>query len=258
MNKSNEILKLENVIKKYSDKVSIGPINFSIYDNEFIGIIGESGSGKSTVANLISGTIKKTYGKIFYFGKTIEELTKSEKHKTRQLVQMIFQSPYSSLNPKFNVFELISEGVKYTKIIKNKTLLKKYVSSLMMEVGLDLSLITRYPHELSGGQRQRVSIARALAMQAKIVIADESLSALDMLIQFQIMDLFKKLKEQRQISFIFISHDISMIKNISDRIIVMKDGKIIESGNCKDIFENPKEEYTKELLKYNFHKEVIK
>ena len=163
-------------------------------------------------------------------------------------VQMIFQSPYSSLNPKYKIRDIIAEGVIYQKILKKEENLEEYLLSILNEVGLDKEVLNKYPHELSGGMRQRVGIARAVAVKPNLIIADEILTALDALTQIQILELFQKLKKNTKISYLFISHDINVVKKISDRLLIIKDGEIIESGTKEKIFSKPEKEYTKKLI----------
>lgn len=242
----SKILELKNVSKIYSEKVKIEDINFDIFQQECVSLIGESGCGKSTIAKMIVGLVEKSAGEILYKDKNIADF---DKNFLASKIQMIFQSPYSSLNPKYRVKDLILEGVKYHKKLHNKYVMIKYAISLLKEVGLDESFIDKFPHELSGGQRQRINIARAIAMQPELIIADESLSALDMITQYQILDLFEKLKKTRHLSVLFISHDISVVKKISDRILVMHEGKIVEANKKKEIFSKPQHFFTQELLK---------
>ena len=171
---------------------------------------------------------------------------------------MIFQSPYSSLNPKYKIKDIILEGVIYQKVLKKEENIDEYLSNILNEVGLDKEILNKYPYELSGGQRQRVGIARAVAVKPDLIIADEILTALDALTQIQILELFQKLKENKKISYLFISHDINVVKKISDRFLIIKDGEIIESGSKEKIFSKPEKEYTKKLIEISGIKFVDK
>ena len=226
-----EILSIKNLNKTFERGFKLKDINFDIKEGEVVSLIGESGSGKTSISKIIVGLLKAE-GQVQINGK----------------VQMIFQSPYSSLNPKYKIRDIIAEGVIYQKILKKKENLDEYLLSILNEVGLDKEVLNKYPHELSGGMRQRVGIARAVAVKPNLIIADEILIALDALTQIQILELFQKLKENKKISYLFISHDINVVKKISDRLLIIKDGEIIESGTKEKIFSKPEKEYTKKLI----------
>ena len=226
-----EILSIKNLNKTFERGFKLKDINFDIKEGEVVSLIGESGSGKTSISKIIVGLLKAE-GQVQINGK----------------VQMIFQSPYSSLNPKYKIRDIIAEGVIYQKILKKEENLDEYLLSILNEVGLDKEVLNKYPHELSGGMRQRVGIARAVAVKPNLIIADEILTALDALTQIQILELFQKLKENKKISYLFISHDINVVKKISDRLLIIKDGEIIESGTKEKIFSKPEKEYTKKLI----------
>ena len=226
-----EVLSIKNLNKTFESGFKLKDINFHINESEVVSLIGESGSGKTSISKVIMGLLKAE-GEIQINGK----------------VQMIFQSPYSSLNPKYKIRDIIAEGVIYQKILKKEENLDEYLLSILNEVGLDKEVLNKYPHELSGGMRQRVGIARAVAVKPNLIIADEILTALDALTQIQILELFQKLKENKKISYLFISHDINVVKKISDRLLIIKDGEIIESGAKEKIFSKPEKEYTKKLI----------
>lgn len=226
-----EVLSIKNLNKTFESGFKLKDINFHINESEVVSLIGESGSGKTSISKIIMGLLKAE-GEIQINGK----------------VQMIFQSPYSSLNPKYKIRDIIAEGVIYQKILKKEENLDEYLLTILNEVGLDKEVLNKYPHELSGGMRQRVGIARAVAVKPNLIIADEILTALDALTQIQILELFQKLKENRKISYLFISHDINVVKRISDRLLIIKDGEIIESGTKEKIFSKPEKEYTKKLI----------
>ena len=226
-----EILSIKNLNKTFERGFKLKDINFDIKEGEVVSLIGESGSGKTSISKIMVGLLKAE-GQVQINGK----------------VQMIFQSPYSSLNPKYKIRDIIAEGVIYQKILKKKENLDEYLLSILNEVGLDKEVLNKYPHELSGGMRQRVGIARAVAVKPNLIIADEILTALDALTQIQILELFQKLKENKKISYLFISHDINVVKKISDRLLIIKDGEIIESGTKEKIFSKPEKEYTKKLI----------
>lgn len=226
-----EVLSIKNLNKTFESGFKLKDINFHINESEVVSLIGESGSGKTSISKIIMGLLKAE-GEIQINGK----------------VQMIFQSPYSSLNPKYKIRDIIAEGVIYQKILKKEENLDEYLLTILNEVGLDKEVLNKYPHELSGGMRQRVGIARAVAVKPNLIIADEILTALDALTQIQILELFQKLKENTKISYLFISHDINVVKKISDRLLIIKDGEIIESGTKEKIFSKPEKEYTKKLI----------
>ena len=226
-----EVLSIKNLDKTFESGFKLKDINFHINEGEVVSLIGESGSGKTSISKIIMGLFKAE-GDFQINGK----------------VQMIFQSPYSSLNPKYKIRDIIAEGVIYQKILKKEENLEEYLLSILNEVGLDKEVLNKYPHELSGGMRQRVGIARAVAVKPNLIIADEILTALDALTQIQILELFQKLKKNTKISYLFISHDINVVKKISDRLLIIKDGEIIESGTKEKIFSKPEKEYTKKLI----------
>ena len=238
-----EILSVKNLNKSFESGFELKDINFDIKEGEVVSLIGESGSGKTSISKIIVGLLKAD-GQILFKGMNILENPK----KINGKIQMIFQSPYSSLNPKYKIKDIILEGVIYQKILKKEENIDEYLIDILNEVGLDKEVLNKYPHELSGGQRQRVGIARAVAVKPALIIADEILTALDALTQIQILELFQKLKKNKKISYLFISHDINVVKKISDRLLIIKDGEIIESGEAKKIFLNPSSEYTKKLI----------
>ena len=238
-----EILSVKNLNKSFESGFKLKNINFDIKEGEVVSLIGESGSGKTSISKIIVGLLKAD-GQILFKGMNILENPK----KINGKIQMIFQSPYSSLNPKYKIKDIILEGVIYQKILKKEENIDEYLIDILNEVGLDKEVLNKYPHELSGGQRQRVGIARTVAVKPDLIIADEILTALDALTQIQILELFQKLKENKKISYLFISHDINVVKKISDRLLIIKDGEIIESGEAKKIFLNPSSEYTKKLI----------
>ena len=238
-----EILSVKNLNKSFESGFKLKNINFDIKEGEVVSLIGESGSGKTSISKIIVGLLKAD-GQILFKGMNILENPK----KINGKIQMIFQSPYSSLNPKYKIKDIILEGVIYQKVLKKEENIDEYLIDILNEVGLDKEVLNKYPHELSGGQRQRVGIARAVAVKPALIIADEILTALDALTQIQILELFQKLKKNKKISYLFISHDINVVKKISDRLLIIKDGEIIESGEAKKIFLNPSSEYTKKLI----------
>lgn len=241
-NDMGKILEIKNLNKSFENGFKLQNINFDIEEGEIVSLIGESGSGKTTISKMLVGLMKGE-GEILFKGQDI--LKNSQNNKK---IQMIFQSPYSSLNPKYKIRDIVLEGVIYQKTLKQGEDKEKYLQDILAKVGLEKEVAEKYPNELSGGQRQRVGIARAIAVKPDLIIADEILTALDALTQIQIVELFQKLKKEDNISYLFISHDINVLKKISDRILIIKDGKIIESGAKDKIFLSPQEEYTRKLI----------
>ncbi|MDH2315062.1 dipeptide/oligopeptide/nickel ABC transporter ATP-binding protein [Fusobacterium nucleatum] len=248
-----EVLSIKNLNKTFESGFKLKDINFDIKEGEVVSLIGESGSGKTSISKIIVGLLKAE-GQILFKGMDILKYPK----KINGKIQMIFQSPYSSLNPKYKIKDIILEGVIYQKVLKKEENIDEYLSNILNEVGLDKEILNKYPYELSGGQRQRVGIARAVAVKPDLIIADEILTALDALTQIQILELFQKLKENKKISYLFISHDINVVKKISDRLLIIKDGEIIESGSKEKIFSKPEKKYTKKLIEISGIKFVDK
>jgi peptide/nickel transport system ATP-binding protein len=229
---------------------AVDDVSIEIQTGESFGLVGESGSGKSTLARLIAGLYTPKLGDINIFGHNV--LQKTQKAKTsliRRKMQMIFQDPYSSLNSRMTVEDIISEPIRFHRSTRNSSETLKVVRDLISFVGMPITALKKYPHEFSGGQRQRISIARALATQPRLLICDEPTSALDVSIQAQILNLLKDLQEQLNLTILFISHDLPVVRQMCDRIGVLKDGKLCEVSNTEDLFLKPKHEYTKELLR---------
>jgi len=244
-------------------------ITLDIYRGETFGLVGESGSGKSTFGRTVLQLQKPTSGKVIYYGRTVEEfapeytkkaetkgagidltrLTPPEMRRLRKDLQIIFQDPYSSLNPRKTVGQLIEEGVAtHGYFRQGSEEMRAYVLKVMEDCGLRADMLHRYPHQFSGGQRQRICIARALAVKPKFVVCDECVSALDVSIQSQILNLLSDLKKKEGLTYLFISHDLSVVRYISDRIAVMYLGNIVEMGSAKEVFENPRHPYTISLI----------
>ena len=226
---------------------SVDGVSFSIAEGETLGLVGESGCGKSTVGRQLVGLEKPTGGRLFYHGKDMEKLSGKEKKSVRTQLQMVFQDPYSSLNPRKHIYEILSQPMLYHGI-SNKETVHRDVDRLLDMVGLPKHVLGRYPHEFSGGQRQRIGIARALIMNPKLIIADECISALDVSIQAQVVNLMKDIQQETGTAYLFIAHDLSMVKYISDRIGVLHLGHLLETGTTEEIFENPIHPYTRSLL----------
>lgn len=227
---------------------AVDDVSFKVYRGETLGLVGESGCGKTTLGRSIIRLIEPTEGKVHFDDINLTELTPESLRKLRQRIQIIFQDPYSSLNPRITVGEAIMEPMVAHNIGKTFMERKRNVLSLLDRVGLDNNTFDRFPHQFSGGQRQRISIARALAVHPEFIICDESVSALDVSVQAQVLNLLNDLKNEFGFTYIFISHDLSVVRFMSDRILVMRKGKIVESGEADLLYNQPKESYTKELI----------
>ncbi len=226
---------------------AVSDISLKIPRNSTIGVVGESGSGKSTLGKAIINLLDYE-GLIKFNGRSIKELNFSEKKSLKKDIQIVFQDPYGSLSPRMTIGEIIGEGLDIHFNYSNEEKLEK-ISNVMRDVGLDDSLIFKYPHEFSGGQRQRIAIARSIILNPKFMILDEPTSALDRSIQIQVIDVLKKLQDKYKLTYLFISHDLKVIRSMCDQIFVMSEGKLVEFGKADDVFENPQEDYTQRLLK---------
>lgn len=253
------VLRVENVSTHFVTQKSVtgkpvkvvkavDEVSFDVYPGETLGLVGESGCGKTTLGRTILRLIEPSGGKIFFHGKDITKLPTSEMRAMRKDIQIIFQDPYSSLNPRITIGNAIMEPMRVHNIGKDDNERKQIVVDLLNRVNMNVAHFYRYPHEFSGGQRQRICIARALALNPKFIICDESVSALDVSVQAQVLNLLNELKKEFGFTYIFISHDLSVVKFMSDRMVVMQKGKIEEMGDADSIYENPKSDYTKNLI----------
>ena len=227
---------------------ALSDVSLDVYEGETLGIIGESGCGKSTLGRTIIQLHKATSGSVEYQGKNIFDLKGAELKNIKKDIQMVFQDPFSSLDPRNTCEDIIAEPIKVHNIITDPKKRQERVLGLMREVGLDVQHMNRYPHEFSGGQRQRINVARALALNPKIIVCDEPVSALDVSIQAQVLNLFNRLQKQHNLTYIFISHDLGVIKHISDRIAIMYLGRVVELCEAGQIYANPLHPYTRALL----------
>jgi oligopeptide/dipeptide ABC transporter ATP-binding protein len=233
--------------KNYGEVKAVENVNFKIPEGEILGLVGESGSGKTTLGRSIIRLIEPSAGEILYNNKNIIDYSEKEMRKLRKDFQIIFQDPFASLDPRKKIFDIISQGLKIHTNLNKQEIYEK-VLTIIKDVGLQEEHLNRYPHEFSGGQRQRIGIARSLVLDPKFIIADEPVSALDVTIQAQILNLILELKEKYSLTILFISHDLSVINQIADRVMVMYLGHIVEVASTKNLFSNPKHPYTKSLI----------
>ena len=255
---SKPILEIKNLSKFYNTSKqlfvknkgfkALSNISIQLHRGETLGLIGESGSGKTTLSNSILKIHEFDKGEIFFHGKDISKIKKKELLEFRKSIQIVFQDPYASLNPLQNILEIISEPIKFHRICSKEKVYEK-CKELLYDVGLDDTFLNRYPHELSGGQRQRVCIARSISVNPEVLLCDESVSALDVSVQAIVLNLLNMLKEKYNFTYIFISHDLSVVKHMSDKVVVLYNGKIVEYEDADSLFEKPKGSYTKKLIK---------
>ncbi|WP_284975950.1 ABC transporter ATP-binding protein [Arthrobacter sp. efr-133-TYG-104] len=242
-----KVFKLRGGIGKTTDFTAVDSVSFAVKRGTTTAIVGESGSGKSTVAQMVLNLLEPTSGKITFDGVDTSTLNSKDLFKFRRRVQPIFQDPYGSLDPMYNIFRTIEEPLRTHKI-GNKASREKKVRELLDQVALPQSTMRRYPNELSGGQRQRIAIARALALDPEVIICDEAVSALDVLVQAQVLNLLADLQDNLGLTYLFITHDLAVVRQIADHVCVMQKGKLVETGSTDDVFDNPREAYTQALL----------
>lgn len=239
----------KHIFEKSADYFyAVKNVSFEIKKGETVGLVGESGSGKTTIGRCLVGLTLPSAGSVFFEGNDLLEMTKESLKNFRKKVQIVFQDPYASLNPRMKIGEILMEPLLVHRIYNTRKRAREAVVSLLEKVHLNADSIFRYPHEFSGGQRQRIVIARALALQPSLIVWDESVSALDVSVQAQILNLLNELKKEMGFSSLFISHDLSVVRYISDRILVMKEGQIVESGTAEDVYHHPQNAYTQKLI----------
>ncbi len=234
--------------RRIGENVAVDGVTFDIHPGETVGLVGESGSGKSTVARTVIGLVQADGGRIEFEGKDITRASRRELKTVRREMQMVFQDPYASLNPRLTVREVIAEAWRVHRGVVPQRRWTAEAKELMDRVGLNPDHIDRYPHQFSGGQRQRIGIARALALKPKLIVCDEAVSALDVSVQAQVLNLLDDLQEELGLAYLFISHDLSVIEHLCDRVLVLHRGVVAEQGTAREIFENPQDPYTQSLL----------
>ena len=234
-------------VRRQSTIKALNNVSLSIKKGETLAIVGESGSGKSTLARCLLQLLSLDQGELFFKGKNLKTLNVKDKKDLKRHIQMVFQDPYASLNPRMKIGEILEEGLLIHGLGDKRSRDKK-IRDMIKKVGLEVADVHKYPHQFSGGQRQRIGIARALIVDPELVICDEPVSALDVSIQAQILLLLKELQKELGLSYLFISHDLRVVRHMADHIVVMHQGKIVEQGSVKSIYEKPKAHYTRELL----------
>ena len=253
------ILEVKNITKEYKVRgrkepfVALNNVSFSLGEGEVLGIVGESGSGKTTLSEIAGGLRKPTRGSVLFQGKDISEMKKEEWREYRKSVQFIFQSPKESMNPYYTIRSILSEPLTINFPSMSKSEKEERINDMLIRVGMDVETTLSFrPSHFSGGQMQRIAIARALLLEPKVIVCDECTSALDVSLEAQIINLLSSLKKETGVSMVFISHDISLVRYISDRIMVMKDGVVVEEGETESVMSEPKHEYTKILIETSF------
>ena len=270
MIEDNKFISIENLSKTFhtnmGDVQAVSDVSFNLQKGSIVGLVGESGSGKTTLGRCILRLIEPSSGSVNLEGNNLLELSNKKLREIRKRMQIIFQDPFSSLNPRMRIKDIIAEGIKVHDKLSSENERFIRVAELMEEVGLQSDQMSRYPHEFSGGQRQRVGIARALAVNPEFIVADESVSALDVSVQAQILNLMLSLRDKHNLTILFIAHDLSVVEYLCDQIVVLYLGKVVESGNTIDVYSNPQHPYTRALMsavpvpdpKANINREILK
>jgi len=240
---------LGGVFRRHVDDIrAVDDVSFTVEAGTTVGLVGESGSGKSTIGKSILKLVPATSGRILFEGRDILPLSEDEFRPLRREIQMIFQDPFGSLNPRHTILQIVGEALEIHFPAMSRGDRRERVTELMRQVGLKPEMMERYPHEFSGGQRQRIGIARALAVKPKFIVCDEPVSALDVSVQAQIVNLLQDLQDELGLTYLFIAHDLAVVEHVSDHVLVMYHGKIVESASAEAIYENPQHEYTRKLL----------
>ena len=237
------------VLRRHTDDVkAVDDVSFTVEEGKTVGLVGESGSGKTTIGRTILKLTPATSGQVLFQGRDILPMTEAQFRPLRREMQMIFQDPFGSLNPRHTVFGIVGEALEIHFRELSRADRQARVAELLTQVGLKPEMMHRYPHEFSGGQRQRIGIARALAVKPKFIVCDEPVSALDVSVQAQIVNLLQDLQAELGLTYLFIAHDLAVVEHVSDHVLVMYRGKIVESASADEIYENPQHEYTRKLL----------
>jgi len=240
---------LGGVFRRHVDDIkAVDDVSFTVEAGTTVGLVGESGSGKSTIGKTILKLVPATSGRILFEGRDILPLSEDEFRPLRREIQMIFQDPFGSLNPRHTILQIVGEALEIHFPAMSRGDRRERVTELLRQVGLKPEMMERYPHEFSGGQRQRIGIARALAVKPKFIVCDEPVSALDVSVQAQIVNLLQDLQDELGLTYLFIAHDLAVVEHVSDHVLVMYHGKIVESASAEAIYENPQHEYTRKLL----------
>ncbi|MCQ9351949.1 ABC transporter ATP-binding protein [Corynebacterium sp. 153RC1] len=242
-----EVIRVENLTKDFKDLRAVNNVSFGLKQGTTLAVVGESGSGKSTVANMILNLLEPTSGKVYYKGTDLSTLNSKQLFEMRRKLQVVFQNPYGSLDPMYSIFRCIEEPLVVHKVGDRKAR-EKRVAELLDMVAMPRSAMRRYPNELSGGQRQRIAVARALALNPEVIVLDEAVSALDVLVQNQILELLAGLQSELSLSYLFITHDLAVVRQTADEVVVMEKGKVVEQNTADELFANPQQKYTQDLI----------